>query len=1305
MKLRIQIQIVSVFFLLIAQLIPLAVSANTQFYNINEEYGVSIRETNSVCSDLNGFIWISSKMGIVRFSQNDIRTYQLPYETEDVITVKLLYEYEELYAYTNNGQIFLYDAIRDRFILLVNIAESLNNPYVSINSILIDSQKRIWAASSFGLYCYDASSGLKSLEQNETIHYLGWYDETHFFYFLDGEVKLFNTIRYTSACYYKLPDKLTCAVSSMWFDKAQNELWLGTLGEGLCLLTGTPDSLQFINFNQIPNQPILAIEPISDAILLLGIDGQGVWEFDKTNRRVVSVYKEDADRPNSLKGNGVYDIYCDPNNRVWVCTYSGGVSFFDQENPIVTKIGHLVNNHNSLINDEVNSVLEDSDGNIWFATNNGISRWDVKANRWASFYYNNEEHAQVFHDLCEDDLGRIWAGTYSSGLYVLDRRTGNELHHYSFEESSGTFNGDFVFDIVKDVQGNIWIGGVRGDLIRYSPTSKRFQSFENFTVNVLANYGEDKLLIGTTFGLQIFDKEKGTTETLVDGYLVYDLYVKDNIIWLCTSGNGVVKYNLETKKAEVITTDTGLPSNYVKSIVYASGYFWIGTEQGLCRLREEDSEVLTFGSNIALSNVSFNQNAHTILSNGKIAWGTNKGAVIFDPKVVVPTKDHGKIFFQDLAISGRSIRDIAAIELNKPLDSLLDISLKYYQNTVSLELIPIGVISPGSKFSWKLDDLDRQWSKPGNNRILSYSNIPSGDYTLRIRMFDSSLTDILAERSVKLNIVPPFWETWLFRISVFVLLAGMGIFLFAFYIGRLKKQHSDEKIRFFANTAHDMRTSLTLIKGPIEELNKEEGLSAKALQYLHIATEQSRRLSKVVTQLMDFQKVDIGKERLTLTMVDLVKLIGNRIMMFESYAKTKKIELKFKSEFPEFVTAVDEVMIEKVIDNLLSNAIKYSYADVSVHINFQVSGNKWVLDVQDIGMGISKKAQRQLFNEYYRGENAVNAKIVGSGIGLLLVKNYVSLHGGKVSCYSQQSVGSSFSISVPVMKTMDAHEPENKQNDTVPNGHVAAKVVRNTVLMSEMQSLSRNKMKVLIVEDHDSLREFLRSTMEEEFQIELAEDGEQAWEMIQKNTPDLVVSDIMMPRMDGYELCEKLKSNYETSHIPIILLTALSNKSQHLKGLGLGADDYLTKPFDVTLLQQRIKTIIQNRELIRDKALKIIKQTENDEAILDNELNDKFLKRMGEVVRENIANSEFTKDDFAAAMNVSPSLLYKKIKSLTNQSPTDFIKSIRLDHAVDLIQSHNYTVTEVSELCGFSSVGYFSTVFRKHYGKSPTQVV
>ena len=327
---------------------------------------------------------------------------------------------------------------------------------------------------------------------------------------------------------------------------------------------------------------------------------------------------------------------------------------------------------------------------------------------------------------------------------------------------------------------------------------------------------------------------------------------------------------------------------------------------------------------------------------------------------------------------------------------------------------------------------------------------------------------------------------------------------------------------------------------------------------------------------------------------------------------------------------------------------------------------------------------------------------MGSGIGLLLVKNYVSLHDGNISYSSQENAGSTFKIVIPFKEIY-----EEKKISTTGIKESNPDVLKNvdSQFILPQEESPKQAMRILIVEDNDDLRNFMRHPLQADFEVMLAEDGVEAWNIIQKKMPDLVVSDVMMPKMDGFELCRLIKSTYETSHIPFILLTSLSGKAEQLHGLGLGADDYLTKPFDMTLLVQRIKSIIRNRESVKEKALKLIKGTgNNNEQILTNEHNDRFVKKMLEVVRANIANTEFGKDDFASTMNVSTSLLYKKVKSLTDQSPTDFIKLVRLDYALELLQSHKYTVTEVSESCGFSSIGYFSTVFKKHFGKSPTEI-
>lgn len=1275
-----------------------------KFYSINSLYGTSLRNASSVCSDHKGFFWASSGVGILRVTEDDCRIYQLPYNNNNVLSVELIFENSKLAAYSNNGQIFLYDPVFDRFELLVDMGEVLSTKYLTIHGILIDQSGTFWIASTSGFYKYQSGeislvledSGL--IDDNEAITRL---DEQQVVIGRNDGIWLFDLQTLKNTCIYSNQSTSPLLISTLFFDKVENQLMVGTIANGLFVYDLDSRIFSPVQASMLPQQPILAIEKNSELSYLVGVDGQGVWELSLDGGRVMNVYKENVDDPTSLRGNGVYDIFCDSNRRVWVCTVSGGLSFYDQASPMVKQIVHQTNNINSLINNDVNSVIEDRWGKLWFATNNGISYWNIQTNQWTHLFSNNRKQANVFLSLCEDDNERIWAGTYSNGVYVIDGKTGSELAHYTHDSMGGSVVSNFVFDIYKDSSGDVWIGGINGEFVCYLSNENRFVTYTREPVSVFDELSRDEILIGCSYGLNMQNKTSGEFNRLLIGISVNDIFVKDTNVWICTKGDGLILYHLESKKTEKFTTQSGLPSNFVNSIVYADNYFWVGTENGLCRLNPLNNEILTYPSIYSFSRTSFNSGARFKMKNGQLAWGSNNGCFIFSPDSIKENQSKGMIFIQDIIVSGRSIRDEKSIELKSPVDSLTSLRLKYFQNTIGLELLPIKTTS-GAKFSWKLEGFDKNWSVPSENRIPTYTNLPSGDFTLMLRLYDSSLSQIIAERHLLISVVPPIWKTVWFWILIYVIILGFALLVIKYHIKTLKQKHTDDKVRFFTNMAHDIRTSLTLIKAPVEELRHETNLSESGRNYLNLAIEQARRLSTVVTQLMDFQKVDIGKERTIYTPVDMVQFITTRQLMFESLAKSRGIDLLLECNVTSYVTAIDEAKMEKVIDNLISNAIKYSHSNTTVHLKLTCDTKRWVFQVTDQGIGIGKKAQRQLFKEFYRGDNAVNSKIVGSGIGLLLVKNYITLHQGTIEFNSQENVGSTFQIVIPYNEP-EAVETSDSLLSVAESIVVPAPVTVDQMHLPESDSDSKD-MKVLIVEDNDDLLRFMQTTLSREFTVFTAENGNVAWEIINKQIPDMVVSDVMMPGMDGFELCRLMKSTYETSHIPIVLLTALSENTEQLHGLGLGADDYLTKPFDMPLLIQRIKSIVLNREKVRDKALKLIKGDVSS-PILENELNDKFMKKMIDVAKLNISNSEFNKDEFASAMNVSSSLLYKKSKSLTNLSPTDFIKTIRLNHALELIQSRQYSITEVSEFCGFTSVGYFSTVFRKYFGKTPTEVL
>ncbi len=1277
-----------------------AISQNKVFYNVNDIYDISIRGANSVCEDEKGFIWVSSKAGVYRFTEEDKRQYLLPYVTPNVISVDLLFKNSNLYAYTNNGQFFKYDPLLDQFDLILDMRSLLNNNYLVVSNILIDDDGTFFIATTFGLYKYTGNKELELLSKNnQEEHFVEWYDEEYFFLGREGSLHIVEAKTGETELLHAFENRESLQISMLYFDDETKQLWIGTNSGEAFLYDIRFDRLLNVQINDFPSQPVLAIEANTDSTMLLGFDGQGVWELNKQGTKVLNIYREDVDDPNSLAGNGVYDIFLDRQNRVWICTYSGGVSFYEQTVRTVKKIKHQINNPNSLVNNVVNDVYEDRKNNLWFATNNGISKWDVDQDSWSTFFENTSGEAEIFLSVIEDDMGRMWAGTWGSGVWVFDGESGKEIMKFGNNMHRNEDFGKFIFDITGDDEGNLWFGGVVEEVVRYNTETTKSEKFGHHPVYMLEKYSEDKVLLGCSFGLVMLDITEGDAEVLLEGYIIHDFLIDNEMIWCATSGGGLISYNINSGDVNEYTVNEGLSSNFVNSISRFDGYFWLGTESGLSRFAPETESVVTYSSVLSLSNASFNQDASIVLSTGELLLGTNQGALMFAPGDLQKQEIKGDIFIQDIIISGRTIRDKEVFDLDIPVDNLDKIVLPYFRNTLTFELLTVGISEPQAKISWKLEGMDEDWNIPSSNRMLTFANLPGGEYELKIRMQNSSLSQIIDERSLILVIKPPFWQSWWFYILVILLIVGVLYFFFRYHINLIQQLHSEEKIRFFSNTAHELRTSLTLITGPVEEIEKESGLSEKGRYYLALAKEQIQGLLNVATQLLDFQKIDKGKAQLKFRMVDIVAFVEQRIIMFESYAHRKNISISFDADERQFLTAIDTVMMEKVIDNLLSNAIKYSHEGGIVKINLRYSKKSWILEVADKGIGISVKGQRQLFKEFYRSENAVNSEVVGSGIGLLMVKNYVEMHGGRVLLDSKENVGSTFTIEIPLR--IVEKDSENDVSESDPLFISGINLEEKTAPKVNESERLMGKLNILVVEDNDKLRDFLQVALRDEFNVFLAVNGKEAFDLARNRIPDMVISDIMMPEMDGFELCKLLKSTYETSHIPVILLTAHTDKSLELQGLGLGADAYLTKPFDMKLLLGRIKSILVNRRVVRDKALNLI-DTNRSVPLTENELNDLFVKKAYEVVKSNISNSKFGKSEFAAELNVSSSLLYKKMKTLTDQSPSDFIRTVRLHHSQELLKTGDYSVTEVSEKCGFASVSYFSTVFKNYYQKSPT---
>lgn len=1255
-----------------------------QFYNASDIYGTSIIEPNSICKDRRGFIWIASKSGVYRLSDNNCKLYVLPYSSMNVVSVEITHRENRLVAFTNQGEVFSYDPVADRFSYCMNFPEMINRDSAYLSQIEIDDKGDMWIASSSGLYVYSDSTLVPLDDVRATLGDLVHYDAKSL---IAGSPEGIYKIDTSTHKVDKLCTPEGVFPTRLCVDIPNNKIWVGTMANGLHYVDLGSKTMKRAGASNFPRQYVRDIELISDSTIWCGIDGRGVWELSRDGNRVITNYQENSDNPASIGGNGVQDMLYDNEERIWVCSYTGGVSVADINPTTAVRYTHQINNNNSLINNYVYDIAEDAYGQLWIGTNSGLSCWDKSSNKWTNFFGNDKSESFIVQAVCLDNNGNIWAGTYSHGAYVIDTKNKTIKAHHTMPGGILSNTG-FVFDILKDHNGDIWLAGMIGDIMKFDAKNGTFESYPSIPVTTMAELNDSTLLLGSTSRLLALNTKTREYSAIISNYVIRDIDIFDGNIWIGSSGNGLICHNIESGKTEKYDTRQGFPANHVNSVTIHDGDLWLGTDIGLCRFDVKNRIVTECRLPASSAGYNFTSDASICLNDGNTAWGTSKGLLVVSPEST-PSSDYpGHIYLDDILLSGKSIHEIEKLAPSMPLDNIEKLTLDYTHNNITFNLLPLGTNNTSALFSHKLDGVDDNWTNPSSANTISYGNLLPGDYTLHIRMHNP---DVVKERHIQLSITPPFWATWWFKLLATCMIILMLLFVIRYYVHRLNRKNAESKLQFFVTTAHDLRTALTLIKAPIEELKYSKDLTVSDRECIRMASEHVKRLSAVTTKLLDFQKIDIGKTQLNFNPQDIVAFIRTRISMFSSLADQKSIIIEFHHDKDSYVTSVDINKMEQIVDNLISNAIKYSPVLSTIEVAFSGNDKNWSLSVTDHGIGICKKDQRKLFSEFYRGSNAINSHIVGSGIGLALVKKLVDIHGGRIRFESQENVGSKFEVCIPYNRPeSSAEEVTAETPEHVPSTY----------------DHSNEDMRVLICEDNDDLRQFMANALGRQFSVTAVADGEDAWNHIKESLPDLIVSDIMMPNMDGFELCRLVKSTFETSHIPLILLSALTEQADELQGLGLGADDYMTKPFDVKTLSQRIASTIRNRRNIGSRIMAqgmSTQQPRQKEEEPVNPLNDEFVRKAIDVITRHLDNTEFGKEEFAQEMGVSTSLLFKKIKALTGLSIVDFIKKVRMEHAMRLVNDQSLSISDIAYQCGFSTIGYFSTVFKKHFGKTPSE--
>ena len=648
--------------------------------------------------------------------------------------------------------------------------------------------------------------------------------------------------------------------------------------------------------------------------------------------------------------------------------------------------------------------------------------------------------------------------------------------------------------------------------------------------------------------------------------------------------------------------------------------------------------------------------------------------------------------------------------LRTSINETKELKLKYNQNIFSLQVSSINYDYPSNIiYSWRLEGFYDEWSKPGTENTIRYTNLAPGKYTLRVRAISNEDKRIvLEERSMDIVIAQPFWLTIWAMLLYAAFLCLIAIILLRILILRKQRKVSDEKIHFFINTAHDIRTPLTLIKAPLEELREKEELSKEGISNMNTALRNVNALLRLTTNLINFERADVYSSELYISEHELNTFMNEIFNAFQQYANIKHINFTYESNFRYMNVWFDKEKMESIFKNIISNALKYTPENGNVQVFVSETSDSWSVEVRDTGIGIPANEQKKLFKLHFRGSNAINSKVTGSGIGLMLVWKLVRLHKGKINLSSIENQGSVIKITFP----KDSKRFRKAHLATPSKQRQEIKVVDNVpppspeIYENAQKKENINHRRILIVEDNDELRNYLSQTLSEEYVIQVCSNGKEALTIIPEYKPELVISDIMMPEMRGDELCQAIKNNIETSHIPVILLTALNNEKDILSGLQIGADEYVVKPFNIGILKANVANLLANRALLRSKYANLdLDDEEHDEDCINcsQDIDWKFIANVKKNVEDNIDNPALTVDVLCSLMGMSRTSFYNKLRALTDQAPGDYIRLIRLKRAVQLLKEDTHSITEIAEMTGFSDAKYFREVFKKHYNVSPSQ--
>jgi signal transduction histidine kinase/ligand-binding sensor domain-containing protein/DNA-binding response OmpR family regulator len=1323
------------------------------FDSFSQADGLSNNQIQCIYQDSKRWIWLGTSQGLSRF--DGYRFVNFIHNPEDTASlsgslVRVIFEDSKgnLLVGTENGGLNVFDREKERFLHPYKNHPEFKSKEVSVNAITEDSYGNLYIGTDRNLLKIDNQGHLTKVtplaDAKATVfsgHFIRvvqfdnsgnlWIGTTDGLFLYHPETNFIEEVQ------VPLLSEQSREIFEIFRDN-DGLLWIGTYSNGVFKCNPATKSFSHLSLEPYYERTE-TVRSISKGILgdyWIGTRG-GLYVYSK-NRGVTSFYKHDERDERSLTNNSVLDIFHDAHGETWIGT-RGGLNLLAKSKQVFRNFSAMPNDNRYLNSNIIYTFWIDNTGKIWIGTEDeGINILDPEKGTYKYITVQPNSTNSISQNCIkafqEDGKGNLWIGTFWGGIDVLNLSTGRITHHQHSSDDPSSLSDNRVYDLCMDDKGYIWVGTV-SSIDRFDPETGSFKNFpdlvKNKQVNWVNNDSEGNIWICTNDEVIVYDPDNGSTFRYPEHSRSF-MEDSEKRCWIATSDKGIALYSKENGPVKYYGENEGLSNNQALRILEDDNHnLWISTSNGLSKFDTEKEQFRNFTSKDGLRNDYFNYGAAYKAKNGELLFGGISGFNMFNPNDILAEDLNVPLVFTELRIFNKPVMigDGKDAILKQSISETSHLILDYDQNVFTLEFAALDFINSSSNlYSYYLEGFDKGWNEQSSARTATYTNLNPGDYTLRIKRMLPGNTSTDKELVLNITILPPFWKTWWFRGIMILVIATLIYFLIRIIFNRekikndlvfertkAKNLHELDmlKLRLFTNISHEIRTPLTLILGPLEKLISKKVPDEEIPSHLALVYRNTRQLDVLINQLLDFRKLETGNLKLELTQDDMVNLVSEVVLSFQEYAKEKQITLEFHTLKKKLVAQFDPDKVKTILNNLISNALKYTEEGgmVSVHLslvfahddedplNNQPEKQYIEISVKDTGKGIADTNIEKIFTRFFRVDSKNENS--GTGIGLSLVQELVKLHNGTVDVISKPGKGSKFTVRLHY-ETEVPEKVSVTAEKVVPEIPDKSHKTDKSNLPDELTEESNARI-MLIVEDNADVRYFIRSHFDSVYTIYEARNGQEGWDIAVKIIPDVIISDILMPDIDGYEFCKRIKKDERTSHIPLLLLTALHSKEHEIEGLSCGADDYITKPFDISILQTKIENMLQIRRSLKEKYTSQIILKPSDLTISSPD--ERFLRKALEVVEKNISNADLDIEHFASEVGVSRMQLYRKFNALTNMTVKEFVRNIRLKRAAQLLLEKKMTITEIAYAVGFKDLSHFRKCFHREFGMSASEYI